>query len=210
MIRLLVVEDNANIIVPGLRSLLRPERDGIHVACVAESADEALRKGNPDEFDMIILDLWLSVSQPLDNLLKLQHQFKGKPILVYTQDDSPVWRNKMLNAGASAYLTKNTPRDELKSAIVKVSRGDMMFIGQGSSPIRNTPEVRPGTFATKLSPVQRRMVELLTHGASREEIAATLSIHASAVDKSFAKLRLQFQCKTNYELIRILMDNNLL
>jgi DNA-binding NarL/FixJ family response regulator len=54
------------------------------------------------------------------------------------------------------------------------------------------------------------MVELLTHGASREEIAATLSIHASAVDKSFAKLRLQFQCKTNYELIRILMDNNLL
>jgi DNA-binding NarL/FixJ family response regulator len=180
------------------------------VACVAESADEALRKGNPDEFDMIILDLWLSVSQPLDNLLKLQQRFKGKPILVYTQDDSPVWRNKMLKEGASAYLTKNTPRDELKTAIVKVSRGEVWFTGQMLPQFSQSPEVNEGILNYELSPVHRRMAEMLSNGASREEIAAALAIHTSAVDKSFAKLRSQFQCKNNYKLIRFLADNHLL
>jgi DNA-binding NarL/FixJ family response regulator len=210
MIRLLVIEDNANIIVPGLRNLFRPERDGIQVACVSESTDNAILKNRTDDFDLIILDLWLSNTPPLENLRKLRQGYPGKPILIYTQDDSPVWRRKMLVAGAGAYLTKNTPRDELKMAIVKVAGGELWFTGQISKEDQEAFGVVASKGTGVITPVQRRMAEMLTRGANREEIAKALLVHPSAVDKSFAKLRLQFQCKNNYELIRILMDNALL
>jgi DNA-binding NarL/FixJ family response regulator len=117
MIRLLVIEDNANIIVPGLRNLFRPERDGIRIACFASDPDEALLNGKAEDFDVILLDLWIPGFLPTDNLQKLGAGFPHKPVMVYTQDDSPVWRRKMLMAGAKGYLTKSATREELKMAI---------------------------------------------------------------------------------------------
>lgn len=210
MIRLLVIEDNASIIVAGLRNMFRPERDDIRIAVVAESADEALQKVTPDDFDLIILDLWLSRSLPMDNFRKLKTAFPGKPVLIYTQDDSPVWQTKMQLAGAGAYVTKNTPRDELKRAILKVSTGGTWFTGplqEKDLPAMDVMSERP---SVSLSPVQRRMAELLAHGAGRREIARAMSTHPSAVDKTFAKLRQQFRCNNNYELIRVLTDNAML
>ncbi len=207
MIRLLVIEDNASIIVAGLRNLFRPERDGIRVEIVAGSAAEAVRKAASPGFDLILLDLWLSNALPMDNFRMLKQAFPGKPVIIYTQDDSPVWRNKMMRAGAGAYIVKNTPRDEFKLAITKVARGSVWHSGPPAAD--DQPEAMSERHLVQITPVQRRMAEMLAHGSDRRQIAEALGIHPSAVDKSFAKMRQDFNCKNNYELIRVLTDNSI-
>jgi DNA-binding CsgD family transcriptional regulator len=54
------------------------------------------------------------------------------------------------------------------------------------------------------------MADMLSSGMKREEIAKTLDLHPSAIDKTFAKLREQFSCRNNYELIRIMVERGVL
>jgi hypothetical protein len=56
---------------------------------------------------------------------------------------------------------------------------------------------------------QLTLAEILAHGSDRRQIAEALGIHPSAVDKSFVKMRQDFNCKNNYELIRVLTDNSI-
>lgn len=210
MIRLLVIEDNANIIIPGLRNLFRPERDSIKITCFAPDPDDALTKINSDDFDIILLDLWIPDFLPLENIKKLTAKFPGKPVIIYTQDDSPVWRRKMLVAGAKAFLSKSATRDDLKTAIIKVSKGEIWFSGAMAEDDQKKLGILLDGQANMLTPVQRRMVDMLTHGQNREEIASSLNLHPSAIDKTFSKLRQKFNCTTNYELIRILLDHGAL
>ena len=210
MIRILVIEDNANIIIPGLRNLFRPERDGISIACSAAHPDEALLKTKMDDFDIILLDLWIEGYLPLDNVKKLSVGFPGKPVIIYTQDNSPVWRRKMMAAGVKGYLIKSASREELKKTFEKVSNGEVCISGSMNADEQHALGSVMDRPDTLLTPAQQRMLDMLTRGMKREEIAAALDLHPSAIDKSFSKLRSQFKCKSNYELIRFLYEHGAL
>ena len=101
MIRLFIIEDHP-IIVTGLRNLFRPSRDEIEIYGSASSADEAVKTDNSEAFDIIMLDLWLQSSPPLENMKKLKEKFPTKPIVMFTSEESSVWQRKMFDAGAKA------------------------------------------------------------------------------------------------------------
>jgi DNA-binding NarL/FixJ family response regulator len=209
-IGLFVIEDNANIIVPGLKNLFRHDRDRISVTGYAKNVEEAMEEADPSQFDLIILDLWIGSTQPLVNLQKVKSHFPGKPVIIYTQDTSPVWRRKMMAAGAKAYIIKDATREEMKQAFEEVAVGKTWVSGRFSDEEQdNLFRIIPA-HSVRLSPAQRRMVDLLTLGMKREEIAEQMNLSSAAIDKTFAKLRTQFKVKTNYELVRHLIENGLL
>jgi DNA-binding NarL/FixJ family response regulator len=210
MIRLYLIEDNANIIVPGMRSHFRGDRDGIKVSGYSVSVAVALRDADPETFDIIVLDLWLPDSDPVQNVKKLSLQFPGKPIIIYTQDDDRVWRKKMLQAGVKAYLLKDCSRDDLKIAFKKVFAGETFICGNFKEEEQETIIKSINTGKMELTPVQQEMVDLLTKGLKREEIASKMSLSTAGVDKIFTRLRHKYTAKTNYELIRILMERGLI
>jgi DNA-binding NarL/FixJ family response regulator len=67
-IRILLIEDDHEIILPGLSSRFRPSRDHIEFIGSTGTVDEAVRKFKASAFDIIFLDLYIPGSFPLDNI----------------------------------------------------------------------------------------------------------------------------------------------
>jgi len=206
MIRTYVIEDHQAIIVSGLKRFFFPSRDGIEITGSASSVEEAVAKANPATFDLIILDLWLENKTPIPNIKKIREHFLDKKIIIYTYDDSAKWKRRMYLEGAHAYLTKNTSRQELKSAIYKVSNGEKYFTIRLSEIDDNERFESISSSKPLITDVEREILSQLAHGKSHKEIAKSMIISLSTLDNAIKRLRIHFGVKNNLELVSFMTE----
>jgi len=206
MIRVLVIENHETIIVSGLRQLFRPQRDGIEIVDSAVSVSAALKKSDPSGFDIILLDLWIPGEKPLENVKLLKEKFPGKPILIYSSEDSGEWIRKMAIAGVKGYVIKDAARNELKNAISKVAGGNTWFTGLSVTGEHDILSQEHPPYNEPLSLVQKRIIEFLIAGNTLKEIAETLNTNSNKIEKKLVRMRVIFNAKSNVELIKILID----
>ena len=209
MIRLFIIEDHP-VIVTGLKNLFRPSRDDIEISGNAFTVDEAVLKADPFTFDIFMLDLWIPDAHPLMNVKKLKEHFPGKPIVIFTSEDSSSWQRKMFEAGVMAYLIKSTNKSEIKSTLEKVIRGQIVFSGL----------VEPD-YEKKLSDVlsgkkyhltrnQQELVVLLSSGLTQQQIADAKKTSISTVEKTLKHVREKCDAKNNAELVKILLEKGII
>ncbi|MFH1160082.1 MAG: response regulator transcription factor [bacterium] len=202
MIKIFVIEDHV-VTSAGIRSLFRSSRDAIAVTGCVTRVEEALEKADPAKIDLFLLDLWLHSTDPIQNLRLLQRKFPGKPIVVFTSEESPIWQQKMMEAGAMGYIIKTSSRSEIKSALERVMQGQAVF----SVSIETFDKERGFTTSSvgvsnSLSRHQHELLTLLAQGYPQYDIAKKLGIAVSTVEKSLKHLRQKFEVKSNSELIR--------
>jgi DNA-binding NarL/FixJ family response regulator len=210
MIRLFIIEDHVTVIVSSLRFLFRPQRDNIHVAGFATTVDEAITNADPESFDLLILDLYIPGYQPLDNIRRLKTQFPGKPIAIYTSESSAIWRNRMMEEGAIAFITKDATREELKIAIQKASRGETVYFGKARPSEQSTTTGEPFGEPIRLTPVQHQLVRYLSEGLSHKEIAELTGMSRSLIQKILNNIRASVKVKNNLELISLLTQKGVI
>ena len=209
MIRLFTIEDHP-VIITGLRNTFRPSRDGIEIIGSANSVDEAVAKADASTFDIFLLDLWIPGYHPLQNVKKIKDNFPGKPVVMFTSEDSTVWQRKMFEAGAMAYLLKNADKSEIKETLEKVSRGRTVFEGMIEPEREQT--FRSGFSDPKivLTPNQREYAIFLANGLSHQEIAEKKGLSISTVEKTIKSLRDKCDAKNNLDLVRILLERGVI
>ncbi len=203
---MLVIENHETIIVSGLRQLFRPQRDGIVIVDSAVSVSAALKNADASGFDLILLDLWLPGEKPLENVKLLKEKFPGKPILIYSSEDSGEWIRKMAMAGVKGYVIKDAARDELKNAISKVAGGNTWFTGLSIAGDHGILSQEHPPYNEPLSLVQKRIIEFLIAGKIIKEIANILDTNPNKIEKTLVRMREKFNAKSNVELIKILID----
>jgi DNA-binding NarL/FixJ family response regulator len=202
MIRLFIIEDHP-VIVSGLRNILRPSRDKIEIVYSINDIRDILGMTDPGLFDIIILDLFLPSGNPVENLKLLEDVFPGKPVVIYTNEPSFHWQQKMFKAGASAYLVKTAERPEIKSVIERVYRGEivktrLMEQFESRKSILNLPEPDSG-----LTPFQHQVLIYLSQGRTTKEIAGLENKSDSSIQKTLKHIRELFHAKSNIELVQL-------
>ena len=205
MIRLFTIEDHP-VIITGLRNTFRPSRDGIEIIGSANNVDEAIAAADPATFDVFLLDLWIPGYQPLQNIKKIRMRFPGKPVVIFTSEDSTIWQRKMFEAGAMAYLLKSAEKKEISLTLEKVAKGMTVFTGT-IEPEREQA-FRSG-FADPgfiLTPNQKEYVVLLSNGLTQQEIAEKKSLSISTVEKTIKVIREKCNARNNAELVKILFE----
>lgn len=210
MIKLFAIEDHDVIIVAGLRNLFRPSRDEIEIIGSATRIEEALASNALKECDLILLDLWLPNTDPLEVMKVLTLRFPGKPVLIYTSEESSVWKLKMMKAGARGFLNKNCDRSELKQAIDHVSHGGTWFRDMEPSAVKSVEPPETATPSIVLTPVERKIIELLLKGMNHREIAARLDTTNTVIDKKLRQLREKSGCKNTLELVKKLSETKII
>jgi NarL family two-component system response regulator LiaR len=209
MIRLLVIEDHP-VAVTGLRNMFRPLRDGIEIASFESSIDKIITNVDPGIFDMIVLDLYLFNSDPLDNLNRLRLHFPSKPIVIFSSEESDDWQRKMFNAGVKAYIFKSASRKEIMGVIVKVYEGKIVFsdfiLHQDVDQI--TEMVEKGVFTVTKN--QKIILQYISQGMPYKAIADIKHTTTSSIEKTMNHLRRKYSAHNNAELISILRDRNVL
>jgi len=207
MIRLYIIEDHLTIILNGLKRLFHPSRDGITVIGSSSSVEEAILKADPGSFDVFILDLWLENKLPIQNIRNLTQHFPGKQIIVYTHEESSVWKRRMYVEGATAYVIKSAKRPELKMVIQKAARGEKYF-NINLAEANQKKEIHSDEASSfYLPPIQKEIIILLSKGLRHKEIAESIKTSTSTVDKILKDLRDQFQVKNNLELLSLLKND---
>jgi len=210
VIRLFIIEDHP-IIVTGLRNLFRPSRDEIEIYGSASSADEAVKTDNSEAFDIIMLDLWLQSSPPLENMKKLKEKFPDKPIVMFTSEESSVWQRKMFDAGAKAYLLKTAEKNEIKLTLEKVAMGMTVFAGVMEQDYLNkklNSEIANARHF--LTPNQLEIAIMLSNGVTQKKIADNKGTSISNIEKTIKHIREAFNARNNAELIKILLEQGII
>jgi DNA-binding NarL/FixJ family response regulator len=209
MIRNFTIEDHP-VIVTGLRNLFRPSRDEIEIIGSAPCVDDAVGKADPTTFDVFLLDLWLPNSHPLINVKKLKEHFIGKPIVIFTSEESSSWQRKMFEAGVMAYLLKSTSKFEIKSTLEKVIKGQIVFSGMVEPNYEKKLAAVLSGQKFFLTSNQQELVILLSSGLTQQQIADAKKTSVSTVEKTLKHVREKFDAKNNAELVKILLEKGII
>jgi DNA-binding NarL/FixJ family response regulator len=201
VIRLYYIDDH-HVTRSGLRTLFRASRDFIHVTAEAKSIQEALECASGADFDVILLDLWLSTGDPMRNFTLLRQAFPKHPVVIYTGERATYWQRKMYAAGAAGYIDKEAEKTEIRLILETVMKGERCF-----------PNYRPENQFRKLFNSHRdttyqlteeelQILRYMADGLCSSEISGLLDKHVSTIDKALRRIRKKFGVSSNIELLK--------
>lgn len=172
-IRILAVDDHP-ILRQGVAALIADESDMILVA-EAENGREAIRQFRTHSPDITLMDLQMPEMSGLDAMIAIRGEFPDARIIVLTTYTGDVQARRALQAGARAYLLKNSLHKELLDTIRAVHAGRKNLSPEVSF------ELAEHAAEDTLSPLEVRVLRLIAQGNSNKGIAAVLSVTEDSV-----------------------------
>ena len=182
-IRVLVADDQS-MVRAGFRMLLK-SAEGIDVVAEAEDGLEAVEKSARLRPDVVLMDIRMPQLDGLEATRRILAADEHVRVLILTTFDLDEYIYEALQAGASGFVLKDDPPEQLLEAIRTVAAGDALLspsvtkrvIRQFTQLPRRTP---PSAF-DELTARERDVLRLLTHGLSNAEIGAQLYISETTV-----------------------------
>ena len=209
MIRALIADDHA-VVRQGLKQILGDTPEMV-VAGEATTGQEVLDKIRAETWDVVVLDISMPDRSGLDILKQLRSERPKLPVLVLSMHSEDQYAMRVLKAGASGYLRKDSAPDELIEAIRKVVSGGRYV----SSFLAEKLAFEVGTDLSRLphetlSDREFQVLRGIAAGKSVTEIAAELYLSPKTVSTYRARMLEKMNLGTNAELIHYAMQNHLI
>ncbi|MBU1694841.1 MAG: response regulator transcription factor [Verrucomicrobia bacterium] len=208
MIRLMLADDHV-MLREGLRSQFSRSPD-LQVVGEAGSPAELLGLLPRVKPDVLILDLNFPEGNGIAKLAQIQKTCGGCKIIVLTMYSHVRYATHALDSGASGFVVKGAPFEELIEAVRTVCRGETYICRTMRS--RIAAQKRRGRRPDVLGSLSQREFEvlvLLGNGLALKEIAAQLGVSEKSVTTYRARIQQKLQLKNRAELIRYALESNL-
>lgn len=176
MITLLVVDDHP-VVRDGLTGMLASDPE-IDVVGQAADGAEAVRVARALRPDVILMDLRMPGTDGVTAIAELARLGLPSRVLVLTTYDTDAYVVPAIEAGATGYLLKDAPRDELLRAVRAVARGESVLAPAVAGRLMNRVRT-PG--AGPLTARELQVLQLVAAGRSNHEAAAELFISEATV-----------------------------
>ena len=199
MIRVLVADDQA-LVRAGFRAILEAHED---LEVVGEAADgaEAITIGQELRPDVVLMDVRMPGVDGIEATRRLLRDGDGPRVLILTTFDLDEYVYEAMKAGASGFLLKDAPRDQLVGAVRTVAAGDALLAPALVRRLvedfvrRPAPGARPPAEFEDLTERELEVLTLIARGLANAEIAARLFVSEATVRTHvthiLAKLRLR-------------------
>jgi DNA-binding NarL/FixJ family response regulator len=200
----LVIADDQLLLRAGFRKLLDGE-DGLVVVGDAADGQQAVEVVGRLRPDVVLMDIRMPVLDGIEATRRIGERYPGTAVLVLTTYDLDEYVFAALEAGASGFLLKDCPPDELTSAIRVVARGDALI---SPSITRRLIAEFAGRAARvgqhELPPISEREREVLVgvaRGLSNSELAGELFIGEATVKSHVSSLLSKLDCRDRVQLV---------
>lgn len=204
-IRLLLADDHP-VLRAGLRAVLETEPDFVVVAEVA-TGEEAVTRALAGDIDVVLMDLELGAGMHGTEATAQITARAGTPrVLVLTTYDADADILAAIDSGATGYLLKDVPPDELAQAVRTAAAG-----GSAIAPavaLRLKDRLRsPGQ---SLSGRELEVLQLVADGLGNRQIAATLFLSQATVKSHLAHIYTKLDVDSRTAAVAIATRDGLL
>ena len=207
MIRILLVDDQA-LVRAGFRMILDAE-DEMEVVGEAGDGREAIDQVRALRPDVVLMDIRMPELDGLEATRRILDAGEEAPkILMLTTFDLDEYVYEALRAGASGFLLKDTPPEQLVSAIEVISAGEALlspaitrrviseFVkGTGPKPQAQFPRLED------LTAREREVLMLIARGLSNAEIAKTLFVSETTVKTHVARILMKLNLRDRVQAV---------
>ena len=208
MIKVLIADDHA-IVRSGLKQILAETSD-IVVAGEAANGREAQEKVRAQPWDVLVLDITMPGRSGLDILKDIRQTHRELPVLVLSMHAEEQFATRMLKAGASGYLNKESAPDELVKAIRKVHAGGKYISAAQAermvAELTGDPNKLPHEL---LSDREYEILCLIGSGKTPTEIARELSLSVKTVSTYRSRILEKLHLSTNAQLTHYAIKSGL-
>ena len=201
MKRVLIGDDHP-VVRQGLKRMLMESSDGITVG-EAQNAAEVIRLVREQDWDLVILDITMP-GGGLDALKQIRQDRPRIPVLVLSVHPEDQYAVRVLKAGASGYVTKDSSPDDLKKAIRKVAQGGKFI----SSTLAEKLAAGLGGRSTavldheNLSDREYQVLCMIASGKTVSEIGRELTLSVKTISTYRARILKKLSLRNNTELAR--------
>jgi DNA-binding NarL/FixJ family response regulator len=212
-VKVLIVDDQS-LVRAGFRMILDAEPD---IEVVGEASDglEAVIAARETTPDVILMDVRMPNVDGLEATRRLlDGKDEGPRILILTTFDLDEYVYEALRAGASGFLLKDTPPEQLVDAIMVIARGDALLSPSITRRVieefvRRPPASarRPPPELAELTAREREMLGLIAKGLSNAEIARAAFVSETTVKTHVAHILMKLRLRDRVQAVVYAYEN---
>jgi DNA-binding NarL/FixJ family response regulator len=206
--RILIADDHA-VVRRGLKQILAEAFKG-SVFGEATNSQEALERVWKEPWDVVILDLTMPGRSGLDVLKEIKRERPKLPVLILSMHPEDQFAVRLLKAGASGYMTKESAPEELVGAVKKAVAGgryvSVPLAEKLASLIVHDAQAAPHE---SLSDREFLILRMIASGKPVSAIARDLALSVKTVSTYRARLLEKMSMTNNSELVHYAFQNQL-
>lgn len=196
-IRLIIADDQA-LVRGALGALLELEPD-LDVCALAADGAEAVRLVGELEPDLCLMDIQMPDMDGIEATRRIRAASPRTRVLIVTTFARPGYLRSALDAGASGFVVKDTPAEQLADAVRRVSSGLRVL-----DPVLAEESLFDG--ANPLSERERQVLRLAADGRSAAAIAAEVFLSAGTVRNLLSAAIGKTAASNRAQAVRIALD----
>jgi len=208
MLRVLIADDHA-IVRSGLKQFLESTGD-FHVFAEATRGEQVLALLSNVTCDIVMLDISLPDLNGLEVLKRVKRLQPAVPVIIFSMFAEDEFAMSALNAGASGYLCKDSPPDQILAALRTVAGGARYLSPDLAE------KLLAGTVATgrrfpheALSPREMEVLLLLSKGIPLTRIGEKLHVSVKTISTYRSRILEKLGVESNAEITRYVMEHKL-
>ena len=216
-IRVLIVDDHA-LFRRGLEMVLA-EEDDIEIVGQASDGTEAREKAGESLPDVVLMDIRMPRSSGIDACRGMKEAAPSTKIVMLTISDEEEDLFEAIRAGASGYLLKDIPLDEVAETVRGVHGGQSLIspamagklLTEFASMARGAEEERPQQLpAPKLTDREMEVLKLVARGMNNRDIAKELFISENTVKNHVRNILEKLQIHSRMEAVMVAVREKLI
>ena len=208
MIRVLIADDHT-IVRQGLKQILNLDPQ-IEVSFEASNGNEVLDFLRDAMVDVVVLDITMPGRNGLETLKEIRRLYPAVAVIVLSMHPKDQYAVRVLKAGASGYITKESAPEELVSAIAKAYRGEKYISPDIAELLADYIEQGAVDEPHKLlSDREFEVLRLIASGKGITQIANELNLSVKTVSTYRTRIVEKTGLSTNSDITRYSIENQL-
>lgn len=208
-IKVLIADDHA-VVRQGLKHIIARDSH-IEVVGEAENGNEVLERVKELDINVILMDIEMPEKNGMETLAHLKTSNPSLPVIILSIFAEEQYGLRLIQSGASSYLSKTCPPGQLLEAIHKVANGGKYITSSlGELLVRNMDNEANKPVHESLSNREYQIFFMIASGKKQKDIASELSISINTVNVHRANILKKLNAKSNSEIIRYALQNSLI
>lgn len=208
MHRFLIADDHT-VVRRGLKQILLEAFPSAIIEEVTD-AESLLKKVFTQSWDVVISDISMPGRSGLEVLQQVKQQYPKLPVLILSVYPEEQYALRVLKAGASGYLNKDSAPEQLVAAVNRVMLGKKFITPAIAEKLANSLDHDLNKLSHEyLSDREFEVLKLIAGGQAVSDIAAKLSLSVTTISTYRSRIMSKMGLKSNAELIFYAIENKL-